>query len=92
MRTTVEENRELGKRLASKLNQHANNKTVVVFPHGGVSLLDTSGKAFDGEEQRKALFEAIKSTLDPSIKLVETDKDLNDPAVADLIVEQFLSL
>lgn len=92
MRTTVEENRELGKRLASKLNQFANNKTIVVFPHGGVSLLDTAGKPFDGVEQRKALYEAIKSTLDPSIKLVETDKDLNDPAVADLIVEQFASL
>jgi uncharacterized protein (UPF0261 family) len=91
MRTTVEENRELGRRLARKLNLNA-GRTIVLFPHGGVSLLDMSGKAFDGIEERKALFEGLRSELDPAIPLIETQDDLNHPAVADTIASQFLTL
>jgi uncharacterized protein (UPF0261 family) len=91
MRTTVDENAQLGKRLAEKLNK-SSTQTVLVFPHGGVSLLDVEGKPFDGVQQRQALFQAIKSTLEPHIRMVETEGDMNDPAVADLIVEQFLDV
>jgi uncharacterized protein (UPF0261 family) len=91
MRTTIEENRELGKRLAQKLNNNAAN-TIVIFPHGGVSLLDMDGKPFAGEAERKALFEGLKSALSPQIPLVETDGAINDPAVADLIVSEFVTL
>lgn len=91
MRTTVEENTELGKSLAQKLNM-SGKQTVLVFPHGGVSLLDVKGKPFDGAQQREALFQAITSTLEPHVRIVETDKDMNDPTVADLIVEQFLDV
>jgi uncharacterized protein (UPF0261 family) len=91
MRTTVEENRELGKRLAQKLNNNAAN-TIVIFPHGGVSLLDMAGKPFDGVAERQALFEGIKSVLNPEIPLIETDKAINDPAVADMIASEFVTL
>lgn len=39
MRTTIQENAELGRILAEKLNR-GTSPAVVVFPHGGVSLLD----------------------------------------------------
>ncbi|WP_255654297.1 Tm-1-like ATP-binding domain-containing protein [Cohnella sp. REN36] len=42
MRTTVEENIELGRLVADKLNRTASN-AVVVFPKGGVSLLSVRG-------------------------------------------------
>ncbi|MFC5467650.1 Tm-1-like ATP-binding domain-containing protein [Cohnella suwonensis] len=91
MRTTKEENRQLGMLLAAKLNQ-SRSPTVVVFPRGGVSLLDMAGKAFDGPEERHALFEAIRSGLNENIQLVTTDKDINDPSVADLIAEHFVRI
>ncbi|NHN34633.1 UPF0261 family protein [Paenibacillus sp. S3N08] len=91
MRTTVEENRELGKRLAQKLNNNA-AQTVVIFPHGGVSLLDMDGKPFAGVAERMALFEGLKSELSPEIFLIETDGAINDPAVAERIATEFLTL
>jgi uncharacterized protein (UPF0261 family) len=91
MRTTVEENRELGRRLAWKLNHNADH-TVLLFPHGGVSLLDMNGKSFDGPTERKALFEGIHSELAPGISFIEQEHDINHPEVADMLVKQFLTL
>lgn len=91
MRTTVEENRTLGKILAEKLNQ-ASPKTIVLFPKGGVSLLDLPSKAFDGPEQRQALYNSIKSTLKPEITFIETEFDINEPSVAILIANTMIQL
>lgn len=91
MRTTVAENRELGRILAAKLNK-GTAPTIVVFPKAGVSLLDMTGKAFEGKEERFALYEGIKQNLRSDIPLIDMDKDINDPAVADLIAEQLLKL
>lgn len=91
MRTTVEENAELGKRLAAKLNGSP-SPTIVVFPQGGVSLLDTEGKAFAGPDERKALYDGIADNLRADIPLVVTPKAINDTETAELIAEQFLQL
>ncbi|HZG55922.1 Tm-1-like ATP-binding domain-containing protein [Paenibacillus sp.] len=89
MRTTVEENAELGKRLAEKLNR-CRVAPVVVFPKGGVSLLDRPTFAFDGAEERQALYDGIKRHLRSDIPFLEVDGDINDPATATLIAEQLL--
>lgn len=91
MRTTVEENRELGKILAEKLNQ-STTPTVLVFPKGGVSLLDKATQAFDGQEERAALCDAIKLHLRRDIPFIETKQDINDPEVSALIASQLLAL
>ena len=91
MRTTVAENRELGRILAAKLNE-GKAPTIVVFPKAGVSLLDMVGKAFEGKEERFALYEGIKQNLRSDIPLIDMDQDINDPAVADVIAEQLLKL
>lgn len=91
MRTTVSENRELGRILAAKLNE-GTAPTIVVFPKAGVSLLDMAGKAFEGKEERIALYEGIKQNLRSDIPMIDMDQDINDPAVADLIAEQLLKL
>lgn len=91
MRTTVEENRELGKTLAQKLNE-ASSPTVVVFPKGGVSMLDMPSKPFEGTEERRALLEQIKRHLRPDIPLIEMNPDINDPSVAVAIAEQLLAM
>lgn len=91
MRTTVEENRELGRLLAEKLNRSA-SPLLVVLPLGGVSLLDMAAKPFDGKEQRQALFGSIRTYLNSSIPIIEMEQDINDPAVADTIAAGLLQL
>ncbi|GIO05846.1 hypothetical protein J31TS6_18740 [Brevibacillus reuszeri] len=90
MRTTVEENRQLGKILAERVNQ-SKAPTVLVFPKGGVSLLDKASQAFDGIEERQALYDAIKLHLRKDIPFLETDGDINDPAVSEMIGNQLLA-
>ncbi|MEH7307123.1 Tm-1-like ATP-binding domain-containing protein [Neobacillus drentensis] len=91
MRTTVEENFILGETLARKLNK-SSSPTVLVFPKGGVSLLDQSGQPFEGMEERQALYNGIKENLKPHIKLIEVEEDINHPVVASLIANQLLDL
>jgi uncharacterized protein (UPF0261 family) len=91
MRTTVEENRLLGERIAQKLNQ-GNAPTLLVFPKGGVSLLDLPGQAFEGIEERQALYDGIKQNLKKEIPFIETEEDINNPSFADLITENLLTL
>lgn len=91
MRTTTEENKELGKIIAEKLNK-SKGKTIFIFPKGGVSLLDRKGQPFEGEEQRKELYSSIKENLNEDIPFIEVDEDINDPAVAELIVEELMNL
>ncbi|MNI33041.1 hypothetical protein D3C73_869690 [compost metagenome] len=91
MRTTAAENLELGRRLAMKVNQ-SKSKTVVVFPTGGVSLLDRVSQAFEGVEERQALYQGIKEHLRADIPFIEMEQDINDQVVADFIANQLLSM
>ncbi|HHY91968.1 MAG TPA: UPF0261 family protein, partial [Firmicutes bacterium] len=81
MRTTVEENAELGRIIAEKLNA-ATGPTVVVLPLKGVSMIDAEGKAFWDPEADAALFDALRDNLRPDIRLVELDAHINDPEFA----------
>lgn len=82
MRTTVEENRQLGEIIAGKLNL-AKGPTVLFLPLKGVSLIDTEGQPFYGPEEDAALFEALKRNLsNPRVKVVEMDTDINNPVFA----------
>ncbi|MDU0201946.1 MULTISPECIES: Tm-1-like ATP-binding domain-containing protein [Paenibacillus] len=91
MRTTVAENRELGRLFATKLNA-GTAPTIVVFPKAGVSLLDMDSKPFEGKEERQALYEGIKEHLRSNIPMIDMEQDINDPAVADVIADNLLTL
>ncbi len=82
MRTTPEENAELGRIIAEKANA-ATGPVVILLPLGGVSQLDSSGGEFWWPEADQALFDAIKRTVRPGISVVELDHNINDPAFAD---------
>lgn len=82
MRTTVEENQQLGKIIAEKLNLTAGN-TALFLPLKGVSLIDVEGQPFYGKEEDEALFSTLKNHIHPEkIELYEMDKDINDEAFA----------
>ena len=89
MRTTPEENAQLGRILATKVN--ASTAPVTVFlPLGGVSQLDSLGGEFWWPEADAALYDAIKATLRPDIPLVSLDLNVNDPAFADATTARLL--
>jgi uncharacterized protein (UPF0261 family) len=92
MRTTVEENRELGRIIAEKLNQ-ATGPTALYLPLRGVSLYDTDDGPFGDEAARAALFEAIRTHLDRSkVKLVEMDVAINDPPFAEAMARELMAM
>src|ERR1700722_13295764 len=78
MRTTAEENTELGTRLARRLNA-ATGPTSLFLPLRGVSAIDVDGAPFRDEAADRALFAAIHDELDPQrVELVEMETDVND--------------
>lgn len=83
MRTTVEENRELGRRLAQRLTESATTAPVSIqLPLRGVSLIDTPGQPFHDPAADAALFEAIRTHAGPNVRVIETNTDINDPGFA----------
>jgi uncharacterized protein (UPF0261 family) len=86
MRTTPEENAELGEIIAEKLNG-ATGPTAMVLPLGGVSMLDVEGEDFYDPEADAELFDALRSHLDDDVELIERETDINDDAFAELLAE-----
>lgn len=77
MRTTVEENKQLGEILAQKLNA-AKGKTALFLPLKGVSMIDVEGQPFYGKEEDEMLFNTIRELIDPNVvELIELDLDIN---------------
>ena len=82
MRTTVEENRQLGLVIAEKLNR-CTSKAVVFLPLRGVSMIDAPGQAFYGPDEDAMLFQTIKANLtNPLVEVVEVDANINDAVFA----------
>ncbi|MGI8483361.1 MAG: Tm-1-like ATP-binding domain-containing protein [Thermomicrobiales bacterium] len=81
MRTTVDENDDLGRLIASRLNE-ATGPVTVFIPLGGVSMLDVPDQAFYDPEADAALFQSLRDNLDPRVQMIELDTDINDPAFA----------
>ena len=87
MRTTPEENAELGTRLAHRVVA-ATGPTSVFLPLRGVSAIDTPGGPFHDPDADARLFDAVRAGVaGTGVQLVEIDMDINDPAFADAMVD-----
>lgn len=91
MRTTPEENAEMGKIFAEKANA-AKGTVAFLLPKKGVSMLDSEGESFWWPEADSAMFDAIKSNVREGIEVVELDANINDPFFADKAVEMLLKM
>ncbi|MEL7978060.1 Tm-1-like ATP-binding domain-containing protein [Isoptericola sp. F-RaC21] len=79
MRTTPEENAELGRRIAAKLGA-ARGPVTLLLPLRGVSGIDADGEPFRDEAADAALFGALREGLAGSdVEVVDVDAHLNDP-------------
>jgi len=91
MRTTPEENAQLGKIFAEKLNK-ATAPVAVYIPVKGVSELDVEGKPFYLPEALESFTHALKTHLRGDILVIEMQVDINDPAFSEATVEALLNM
>ncbi|HEY7309763.1 MAG TPA: Tm-1-like ATP-binding domain-containing protein [Gemmataceae bacterium] len=85
MRTTPDENDELGKEIAHKASA-ARGPTAVLVPRKGVSALDAEGQPFWWPEADAALFQSLRDWISPHVRLIEVDLHINDAAFAETAV------
>lgn len=90
MRTTPEENARMGEWIAAKLNR-MEGPVRFLIPEGGVSLLDSPGKAFWDPAADKALFSAIERHFRATSqrKLIKLPFNINDAGFVDGLLAQF---
>ena len=89
MRTTPEENSELGRILAGKLNLSTGPITVLLPLRGG-SVIGAPGGAFHWPEADRALYDSLRSHLRPDIRVLELDNAINDPPFAEACANELL--
>ena len=93
MRTTRDENREIGQWIGERLNL-MEGQVRFLLPEGGVSMLDAPGKAFYDPEADNALFEAIEKTVCETgrRKVVRVKANINDAAFVEAAISAFTSI
>jgi len=89
MRTTPEENAELGRILAEKANK-STGPVAFFLPLKGVSQLDSPGGDFWWPEADQALYDAIKAHVRPGIPVYEMGSNINDDEFADAVANKLL--
>lgn len=78
MRTDMEENIQMGKAIADKLNQCI-KPCVFLFPNKGFSKLDMEGGPFYGPEENRAFHDTLLSHLhNKNVTVQELDNHIND--------------
>jgi uncharacterized protein (UPF0261 family) len=91
VRTTPEENVQLGEIIAGKLNA-STGPVAVYLPLRGVSVIAAEGKPFYWPEADRALFDTLKSKLRPDIPCREMDCHINDAPFAEAMAQHLLSM
>jgi uncharacterized protein (UPF0261 family)/ABC-type branched-subunit amino acid transport system ATPase component len=93
MRTTVEENRRMGRWIGEKLNL-MDGQVRFLLPEGGVSALDAPGRPFWDPEADAALFGAIAETVRVTAnrQIIRLPHHINDPAFAAALAQHFRAL
>ena len=93
MRTTMEENRRMGRWIGEKLNL-MDGQVRFLLPEGGVSALDAPGHPFWDPEADAALFGAITETVRVTAnrQIIRLPHHINDSAFASALAQHFQAL
>lgn len=92
MRTTVEENELIGKKIAEKLNM-SKGKTILMLPLKGVSGIDAKDQPFYGEEEDKKLFDTLKELTNKDVVAIqEMNCNINDIEFAQRAAQNLIDL
>ena len=87
MRTTPEENDQLGKEIAQKACA-AKGRTTILLPLKGVSAIDKEGQPFWSPEADDALFQSIRNWVSADVEVIELDCHINDAEFAEAAVKK----
>jgi uncharacterized protein (UPF0261 family) len=90
MRTTVQENTQLGEEIARKAAA-ATGPTAIVLPLKGVSAIDREGEPFDDPASRAALFDAIRRHHGP-VELIEVNRHINETEFAETAARRLMTM
>jgi uncharacterized protein (UPF0261 family) len=91
VRSNAEEAAQFGRTLCRKLNA-ARGSVSVFVPLRGTSEYAVAGGVFHDPEADEALFESIRTGLDPHVDLVEMDTHINDPDFASAMADKLEEL
>ena len=91
MRTSVEENLQLGRIIAGKLNA-STGPVHVMLPLRGISVISAPGQPFHLPAADEALFATLKAELRRDIPVQEVDCNINDAAYAETAAKILLQL
>ncbi|HYI26087.1 MAG TPA: Tm-1-like ATP-binding domain-containing protein, partial [Thermomicrobiales bacterium] len=91
MRTTPEENAELGRQIAEKLNA-ATGPVALYLPRRGVSLIATEGQPFHDADADSALYDAILANIGPNVEVHDLDLAINDEQFATAMADRLHEL
>ncbi|SFN03492.1 Uncharacterized protein, UPF0261 family [Izhakiella capsodis] len=90
MRTTPEENYQLGVWIGNKLN-HCNGPVSFIIPEGGFSALDAPGQPFFSPHARQAFAQGLESTMVQTAhrRIIKTPHHINSPEFTSLVLNEF---
>lgn len=91
VRTTPEENTELGRIIAGKLNA-STGPVEVYFPLRGISVISAAGKPYHWPEADAALLESLRKHLSKGIPVHELDCHINDAPFAQAMAHGLLAM
>jgi len=91
MRTTPEENAEMGRIFAEKLNV-SKGPVVVFVPMGGFSEVDFPEKPFWWPEADQAFLDELKKKLRPDIPVIVSELDVNHPDFSGMVAKKLIEL
>eukprot|EP00913_Durusdinium_trenchii_P008931 g8397.t1 len=90
MRTTAEENAQLGAEIGRKVSA-AIGPAAIALPLNGVSAIDCEGQPFHDLQARNALFEAIRN-CSADVELIELQMHINDSEFAEAAAGRLIEL
>jgi len=90
MRTTADENRQIGEFIAAKLNA-CDGPVRFLLPEGGVSMIDAPGQPFHDPDADAALFDAIESHVEQTAErtVIRIAANINDEAFVQATLAAF---
>ncbi len=93
MRTTADENRQIARFIAEKLNRSTAPLRVLV-PEKGVSLIDVPGQPFYNPDADRALFDELAQQLHvtEARQLIRLPYDINAPEFSQALLDHFRAL
>ena len=92
MRTTPDENREIARWIARKLNR-ATAPVVVLIPERGVSMIDAPGQPFYDPVADASLFDELEACVhqDEQRRIIRLPYHINEKPFAERLVKEFLN-